>query len=109
MLDLSCPTPDSKAACPCCKPKLLDLSLLLIPVHLIPDHTGAMAHSHSCVPSCLPALLQVERCDRFGGFLLLQSLAGGTGSGLGTYLAEQLRDEYPKHTMLNHCIWCAAD
>lgn len=27
---------------------------------------------------------QVEECDRFGGFLTLQSVAGGTGSGLGT-------------------------
>ncbi|GAB4822808.1 hypothetical protein N2152v2_009854 [Parachlorella kessleri] len=48
---------------------------------------------------------QVERCDSFGGFLLLQSVAGGTGSGLGTYLAEQLREEYPQDPMLSHCIW----
>ena len=48
---------------------------------------------------------QVERCDSLGGFLLLQSLAGGTGSGLGTYLAEQLRDEYPTDRILSHSIW----
>ena len=29
-----------------------------------------------------------------GGFVLLQSMAGGTGAGLGTYVAEALRDEY---------------
>lgn len=52
-----------------------------------------------------PQLLQVERCDQFGGFLLLQSLAGGTGSGLGTYLTEQLREEYPASRMFNHTIW----
>ena len=26
---------------------------------------------------------EVEKCDLFGGFLVMQSLAGGTGSGLG--------------------------
>lgn len=27
---------------------------------------------------------QVEACDSLGGFFLMQSLAGGTGSGVGT-------------------------
>ena len=30
-----------------------------------------------------------------GGFLLMQSMAGGTGAGLGAYLASALRDDYP--------------
>jgi hypothetical protein len=34
---------------------------------------------------------QAEACDQLGGFLLLQSMAGGTGAGLGTYLVEALR------------------
>ncbi len=29
---------------------------------------------------------EVEACDHFGGFVLTQSLAGGTGSGLGAYI-----------------------
>ena len=48
---------------------------------------------------------ETERCDHFGGFLLLQSMAGGTGAGLGAYLAEALRDEYANATLLNHCVW----
>jgi hypothetical protein len=49
--------------------------------------------------------LQVEACDALGGFLLLQSMAGGTGAGLGTYVAHALRDEYPSSHALNCCVW----
>jgi len=48
---------------------------------------------------------EVEACDIFGGFLVLQSAGGGTGSGLGTYLSEALRGSHPKATMLNHVVW----
>lgn len=34
--------------------------------------------------------MQAEACDSLQGFLLLHSLSGGTGSGLGSYLLEQL-------------------
>ena len=46
-----------------------------------------------------------EHCDRLGGLMLLQSLAGGTGSGVGTYLTEKLRDDYPHANLLNHTVW----
>lgn len=39
------------------------------------------------------------------GFLLLQSMAGGTGAGAGTFLAEQLADEYGSGHLLNCCVW----
>ena len=48
---------------------------------------------------------EAEHCDRLGGLLLLQSLAGGTGSGVGTFLTEVLRDEYPTATLVNHTVW----
>lgn len=48
---------------------------------------------------------ELECCDRFGGFLLLQSLAGGTGSGVGAYLTERLRDDYPDALMVNQVVW----
>jgi hypothetical protein len=48
---------------------------------------------------------EVEQCDFFGGFLLLQSMAGGTGAGLGAYVAQALRDEHPHAPLLNHCVW----
>lgn len=31
---------------------------------------------------------EVETCDLLSGFVLLQSMAGGTGAGLGTYVAQ---------------------
>jgi hypothetical protein len=38
---------------------------------------------------------QAERCDGLPDFLMLHSLGGGTGSGLGSAVLEGLRDEYP--------------
>ena len=48
---------------------------------------------------------ETEACDHMGGFLLMQSMAGGTGAGLGAYVAETLREDYPSASLLNHCIW----
>lgn len=48
---------------------------------------------------------EAERCDALGGFLLAQSMAGGTGAGLGSSFAEALRDEYAHAAILNHCVW----
>lgn len=48
---------------------------------------------------------QVEHADSLTGFLLLQSMAGGTGAGLGTYVAEALRDEYHSAFVANCCVW----
>ncbi|KAI8614358.1 Tubulin/FtsZ family, GTPase domain-containing protein [Chytriomyces sp. MP71] len=38
------------------------------------------------------------------GVLLVQSIAGGTGSGLGSRLTEDIRDEYPKRFLWNCAI-----
>ena len=48
---------------------------------------------------------EVERCDLFGGFLVMQSLAGGTGSGLGARLAQLLKDDFQSSFLINHCVW----
>eukprot|EP00873_Tetraselmis_striata_P001445 jgi/Tetstr1/421709/TSEL_012647.t1 len=37
----------------------------------------------------------VEQCDSLQSFLVLHSLGGGTGSGLGSYILEMLGDEFP--------------
>ncbi|XP_074642872.1 tubulin delta chain-like [Tubulanus polymorphus] len=47
---------------------------------------------------------EVEKCDYFGGFLNIMSLAGGTGSGVGTYLTRTLRDEFPHSFILNQVV-----
>lgn len=48
---------------------------------------------------------EVEHCDRLGGLMAMMSVAGGTGSGVGTYVTECLRDIYPKSFILNHLTW----
>lgn len=37
----------------------------------------------------------VEACDALQGFMVLHSLGGGTGSGVGSYMLHLMRDEFP--------------
>mmetsp|Transcript_11073 Transcript_11073/g.19222 ORF Transcript_11073/g.19222 Transcript_11073/m.19222 type:complete len:473 (-) Transcript_11073:121-1539(-) len=71
---------------------------------LISDVSGAgnnWAHgNHHYGPRYHDQLLEkirhtVEDCESLQSFLMLHSLGGGTGSGLGTYILELLADEYP--------------
>lgn len=48
---------------------------------------------------------EAERCDLLSGFHVLQSVAGGTGSGLGSFLTEMLADEFPSSSQLNTVVW----
>lgn len=48
---------------------------------------------------------ETEKCDRLDGLMLMMSVAGGTGSGMGTRLTEQLRDTYEHNAIMNHVIW----
>lgn len=48
---------------------------------------------------------QVERCDHLGGFLVLMSVAGGTGSGVGAHITEALRGEFPHAFLVNQVVW----
>ena len=48
---------------------------------------------------------QLECCDRIGGILTIMSVAGGTGSGVGTHVTEQLRDMNPRTTLVNQIVW----
>ncbi|RLU22574.1 hypothetical protein DMN91_004852 [Ooceraea biroi] len=49
----------------------------------------------------------VEKCDRLHGFLLLYSLGGGTGSGLGTATLKLLKDNYPHVERIVSCVYPA--
>ncbi|KAF7638787.1 hypothetical protein Mgra_00001868 [Meloidogyne graminicola] len=40
---------------------------------------------------------EAERADNLEGFTICHSILGGTGSGLGSKLLEELRDRYPKN------------
>lgn len=48
---------------------------------------------------------EVEKCDRLSGFFTIMSMAGGTGSGLGAFVTQCLRDAFPTSFILNHVIW----
>jgi tubulin delta len=48
---------------------------------------------------------EMEQCDYFGGFLLLQSLAGGTGAGLGSRVAEEMNESFPSALQLSYAVW----
>lgn len=48
---------------------------------------------------------EVERCDRLAGIFTMMSVAGGTGSGVGTYITQCLRDIYPQSFILNQLVW----
>lgn len=42
-----------------------------------------------------------ETCDSIDGFFVLNSFGGGTGSGVGAYLAEKLAHEYSRRVRVN--------
>lgn len=44
---------------------------------------------------------EVERRDCYSGTVILHSLCGGTGSGLGSHLCQEIRDNYPAGHLLS--------
>ncbi|XP_049887880.1 tubulin beta chain-like [Pectinophora gossypiella] len=47
---------------------------------------------------------EAEGCDCLQGFQLVHSIGGGTGSGLGTLLLANLREEYPDRILVSFSI-----
>jgi tubulin gamma len=41
----------------------------------------------------------------FKGFMLMHSIAGGTGSGLGSFLLERLNDKFPKKLIQTYSVF----
>lgn len=39
---------------------------------------------------------EARNCDSLQGFVMTHAIAGGTGSGLGSYLLEAVSDAFPK-------------
>lgn len=50
---------------------------------------------------------EIDSTDNFEGFQLLHSVAGGTGSGLGSNLLEALCDRYPKKILTTYSVFPA--
>jgi hypothetical protein len=54
---------------------------------------------------------EADGSDSLEGFVLTHSIAGGTGSGMGSYILERLSDRqvkyfFPQCTKRNDCIFC---
>ncbi|XP_031825987.1 tubulin delta chain isoform X2 [Nomia melanderi] len=47
---------------------------------------------------------ELEKIDRFDGFLLLLSSSGGTGSGIGSFITQLLRDEYRTKSIITTTV-----
>ncbi|ELW61562.1 Tubulin delta chain [Tupaia chinensis] len=48
---------------------------------------------------------EVEKCDSLSGFFIIMSMAGGTGSGLGAFITQNLQDQYSNSLKMNQIIW----
>ncbi|GAA95634.1 uncharacterized protein L969DRAFT_92764 [Mixia osmundae IAM 14324] len=48
---------------------------------------------------------EVDGSDSLEGFMMLHSVAGGTGSGLGSFALERLNDRYPKKLLQTYSVF----
>ncbi|KAF2484022.1 gamma tubulin [Neohortaea acidophila] len=48
---------------------------------------------------------EADGSDSLEGFMLLHSIAGGTGSGLGSFLLENLNDRFPKKLIQTYSVF----
>ena len=48
---------------------------------------------------------EADNSDSLEGFVLTHSIAGGTGSGFGSYILEQLSDRYPKKIVQTYSVF----
>ena len=52
---------------------------------------------------------EAENSDSLEGFILTHSIAGGTGSGLGSYVLERLSDRFPKKITQTYSVFPNTD
>jgi len=48
---------------------------------------------------------EADGSDSLEGFVLIHSIAGGTGSGMGSYLLEKLNDRFPKKLIQTYSVF----
>lgn len=48
---------------------------------------------------------EAENSDSLEGFVLCHSIAGGTGSGMGSYILEKLNDRFPKKLIQTYSVF----
>ncbi|QPG73739.1 hypothetical protein FOA43_001052 [Brettanomyces nanus] len=52
---------------------------------------------------------EIDSCDNFEGFQLVHSVAGGTGSGFGSLLLEELSDRFSKKLVQTYSVFGASE
>jgi tubulin gamma len=52
---------------------------------------------------------EAEGSDNLEGFFVCHSIAGGTGSGMGSYVLEKLNDHYPKKLVKTYSVFPSQD
>eukprot|EP01112_Ceratiomyxa_fruticulosa_P001720 TRINITY_DN11887_c0_g1_i1.p1 TRINITY_DN11887_c0_g1~~TRINITY_DN11887_c0_g1_i1.p1 ORF type:complete len:224 (+),score=49.34 TRINITY_DN11887_c0_g1_i1:254-925(+) len=52
---------------------------------------------------------EVEACEQYSGCIIMHSISGGTGSGLGSKIVSTIREEYPVEYILSVTISPFAD
>ncbi|QLG73407.1 hypothetical protein HG535_0E04910 [Zygotorulaspora mrakii] len=52
---------------------------------------------------------EIDSTDNFEGFQLIHSVAGGTGSGLGSSLLEAISDRYPKKFLTTYSVFPSSE
>jgi len=48
---------------------------------------------------------EAEGSDSLEGFILTHSIAGGTGSGLGSFILEKINDNFPKKILQTYSVF----
>jgi|Transcript_8497 tubulin alpha len=58
------------------------------------------------VDTCMDKIRKLaDQCSGLQGFLVFQSVGGGTGSGFGSLLLEHLSNDYGKKSKLDFCVY----
>ena len=63
---------------------------------------GGETHGHEILDM---VMREADNSDSLEGFILSHSIAGGTGSGMGSYLLEQLNDQFPKKLIQTYSVF----
>jgi hypothetical protein len=66
---------------------------------------GYMGEGRELVAEVMSRILgEIDKCDNVGGIIMLHSLGGGTGSGLGALIIEGIKEQRPEVPILSCAI-----
>ncbi|WP_176159439.1 tubulin beta chain [Prosthecobacter debontii] len=66
---------------------------------------GYMGAGREVLPEAMARLdYEISKCDHVGGIIVLHAIGGGSGSGFGSLLIEEIKEKYPEHPILSCAI-----